>query len=270
MKRPAACWRQGSCWQPAGKGPKKRQTTGERIAALTDLTLAICGADTTHCLYRTVRCQSEGVWRDYLLIHYRDSDKLYVPTDQFDRVQKYLGSGGDSPPLNSLSGGDWEKQKKRTREGVQKLAFDLVQLYAKRQAEPGYPFEALEPFESQFADQFDHELTQDQSQAVGEVLSDMSKPVNMDRLLCGDVGYGKTEVAIRATFRAVLNGKQVALLAPTTILTQQHMRTFTQRFKGFPVKVDFVSRFRPLQRTSAPWRRPGQGRWMCCWAPTGF
>ncbi len=119
-----------------------------------------------------------------------------------------------------------------------------MQLYAKRQAEPGYPFEALEPFESQFADQFDHELTQDQSQAVGEVLSDMAKPVNMDRLLCGDVGYGKTEVAIRAAFRAVLNGKQVALLAPTTILTQQHMRTFTQRFKGFPVKVDFVSRFR--------------------------
>ena len=226
---------------------KKRQTTGERIAAFTDLTVGDYVVHEHHGigLYQgTVRLQSEGVWRDYLLIHYRDSDKLYVPTDQFDRVQKYLGSGGDSPPLNSLSGGDWEKQKKRTREGVQKLAFDLVQLYAKRQAEPGYPFEALEPFESQFADQFDHELTQDQSQAVGEVLSDMSKPVNMDRLLCGDVGYGKTEVAIRATFRAVLNGKQVALLAPTTILTQQHMRTFTQRFKGFPVKVDFVSRFR--------------------------
>ena len=226
---------------------RKRHSAGERIAAFTDLAAGDYVVHEHHGigLYQgTVRLQSEGVWRDYLLIHYRGSDKLYVPTDQFDRVQKYLGSPGDEPPLNSLSGGDWEKQKKKTREGVQKLAFDLVKLYAQRQAEPGFAFEALEPFESQFADQFEYELTPDQAQAVAEVLSDMAKPVTMDRLLCGDVGYGKTEVAMRAAFRAVLNGKQVALLAPTTILTQQHLRTFSRRFQGFPVKVDFVSRFR--------------------------
>ncbi len=237
----------GELFGAAQQKARKRHSSGERIAAFTDLSVGDYVVHEHHGIgvyHGTTRLQSEGVWRDYLLIHYQGSDKLYVPTDQFDRVQKYLGSQGDAPALNSLSGGEWEKQKKKTREGVKKLAFDLVQLYAKRQAEPGHAFEALETFENQFADQFEYELTADQAQAVGEVLSDMAKPVNMDRLLCGDVGYGKTEVALRAAFRAVLNGKQVALLAPTTILTQQHMRTFSQRFSGFPVKVDFVSRFR--------------------------
>ncbi len=242
---------------------KKRQTAGERIAAFTDLSVGDYVVHEHHGigLYQgTTRLQSEGVWRDYLLINYRGSDKLYVPTDQFDRVQKYLGNPGDAPVLNSLSGGEWEKQKKKTREGVQKLAFDLVKLYAMRQAEPGHAFEALEPFESQFADQFEYELTPDQAQAVGEVLSDMARPINMDRLLCGDVGYGKTEVALRAAFRAVLNGKQVALLAPTTILTQQHMSTFSRRFAGFPVRVDFVSRFRTPQQNKRTLEAVRQGQ----------
>ncbi|MDD4081014.1 MAG: transcription-repair coupling factor, partial [Eubacteriales bacterium] len=242
---------------------RKRHTAGERIAAFTDLVPGDYVVHEHHGigLYQgTVRLQSEGIWRDYLLINYQGSDKLYVPTDQFDRVQKYLGSPGDAPALNSLSGGEWEKQKKKTREGVQKLAFDLVKLYAQRQAEPGFAFEALEPFESQFADRFEYELTLDQAQAVSEVLGDMEKPINMDRLLCGDVGYGKTEVAMRAAFRAVLNGKQVALLAPTTILTQQHMRTFSQRFEDFPVRVDFISRFRSPQANKQTLQNVREGK----------
>ena len=242
---------------------RKRHTAGERIAAFTDLAPGDFVVHEHHGigLYQgTVRLQSEGIWRDYLLIHYRGSDKLYVPTDQFDRVQKYLGSPGDAPALNSLSGGDWEKQKSKTRESVKRLAFDLVKLYAQRQSEPGFAYEALEPFESQFADRFEYELTPDQAQAISEVLADMAKPTNMDRLLCGDVGYGKTEVAMRAAFRAVLNGKQVALLAPTTILTQQHMRTFSQRFEGFPVRVDFVSRFRSPQENRQTLQNVREGK----------
>jgi transcription-repair coupling factor (superfamily II helicase) len=253
----------GELFGAAQQKAKKRHSSGERIAAFTDLSVGDYVVHEHHGigLYQgTTRLQSEGVWRDYLLIHYQGSDKLYVPTDQFDRVQKYLGSQGEAPQLHSLSGGDWEKQKKKTREGVKKLAFDLVQLYAKRQAEPGYAFDALEPFESQFADQFEYELTADQAQAINEVLSDMARPVNMDRLLCGDVGYGKTEVALRAAFRAVLNGKQVALLAPTTILIQQHMRTFSRRFSGFPVKVDFVSRFRSPRENKRTLQEAKEGK----------
>lgn len=253
----------GELFGAAQQKARKRHTAGERIAAFTDLAVGDYVVHEHHGigLYQgTVRLQSEGVWRDYLLINYRGSDKLYVPTDQFDRVQKYLGSPGEAPQLHSLSGGEWEKQKKKTREGVQKLAFDLVKLYAMRQAEPGFAFEPLAAFESQFADQFEYELTPDQAQAVSEVLNDMEKPVNMDRLLCGDVGYGKTEVALRAAFRAVLNGKQVALLAPTTILTQQHMNTFSRRFAGFPVRVDFVSRFRTPQQNKATLQAVREGR----------
>ncbi len=226
---------------------RKIQTAGQRIEAFTDLSIGDYVVHDHHGIgvYQgTVRLQSEGIWRDYLFIQYRGSDKLYIPADQFDRVQKYIGSPDAAPPLNDLSSNTWSRQKSKVKSGLKQLAFDLVELYASRQATPGYAFEPFEPFESQFADQFDHELTVDQEQAVSEVLSDMARPQNMDRLLCGDVGYGKTEVAMRAAFRAVMNGKQVAFLAPTTILVQQHVRTLQKRFEGFPVTISFVSRFR--------------------------
>ncbi|NLX82923.1 MAG: transcription-repair coupling factor [Clostridiales bacterium] len=226
---------------------RKPQTAGQRIEAFTDLSIGDYVVHDHHGIgvYQgTVRLQSEGIWRDYLFIQYRGSDKLYIPADQFDRVQKYIGSPDTAPPLNDLSSNTWSRQKSRVKLGLKQLAFDLVELYASRQATPGYAFEPFEPFESQFADMFDHELTLDQEQAVNEVLKDMERPQNMDRLLCGDVGYGKTEVAMRAAFRAVMNGKQVAFLAPTTILVQQHVRTLQKRFEGFPVRIDFVSRFR--------------------------
>ena len=226
---------------------RQRQYAGERIEAFTDLRV---GDYVVHEHYGvgiyhgTVRLQSEGVFRDYLFIQYRGNDKLYIPVDQFDRVQKYIGSGGDAPPLNDLTGGDWERQKKKVKAGLQKLAIDLVKLYAARQTIPGYAFQPMEEWERQFAENFEYELTSDQERAIEETLNDMARPINMDRLLCGDVGYGKTEVAMRAALRCVLNGKQVAFLAPTTILVQQHYRTLSKRFGSFPVRVEYISRFR--------------------------
>jgi|BioPla2DNA2_1021312.scaffolds.fasta_scaffold00228_23 transcription-repair coupling factor (superfamily II helicase) len=191
----------------------------------------------------TVRLQSEGTWRDYLYIRYQGSDKLYIPVDQFDRVQKYIGSEGYEPKLDSLNSTSWQKQKAKVKSSLKKLAFNLVELYAQREATPGFAFEPSPAWEEEFNDNFEFELTPDQQSAIDEVLSDMEKPKNMDRLLLGDVGFGKTEVAMRAAFRAVINGKQVALLAPTTILVEQHYHSFIRRFRGFPVKIAKLSRF---------------------------
>ena len=241
---------------------RSRQQGGEKIEAFTDLSIGDYVVHEHHGIgiYQgTVRLQSQGTWRDYLFIQYRENDKLYVPLDQFDRVQKYIGTSDDAPKLNDLGSGDWEKQRKRVKAGLRKLAFDLVQLYAARQAEPGFAFPPQPAFESQFDDQFEYELTRDQQQAVHEVLEDMEQPQNMDRLLCGDVGYGKTEVALRAAFRAVINSRQVALLAPTTILVQQHFRTINQRFRDFPVTVDFVSRFRTPKQNRETIQKAARG-----------
>ncbi len=235
----------------AHRKQRSQKNAGEKIDAFTDLSVGDYVVHEHHGIgiYQgTVRLQSEGAWREYLYIQYRDNDKLYVPLDQFERVQKYIGAGDAAPALNDLGSGDWQKARKRVKSGLQKLAFDLVKLYAQRQSEPGYAFTPQESFEMQFGDQFEYELTPDQERAVQDVLGDMEKPLNMDRLLCGDVGYGKTEVALRAAFRAVMHSKQVAFLAPTTILVQQHYRTIVKRFAHFPVRVGFVSRFRTAKQ----------------------
>lgn len=226
---------------------KSRQTAGQKIEAFTDLSVGDYVVHEHHGIgvYQgTVRLQSEGAWRDYLFIQYRGNDKLYVPLDQFERVQKYIGAGDAAPALNDLGSGDWQKQRSRVKAGLRKLAFDLVKLYAARQAEHGFAFAPQPTFEGQFGDRFEYELTPDQQKAVDDMLADMARPINMDRLLCGDVGYGKTEVAVRAAFRAVINSRQVAFLAPTTILVQQHYQTLVSRFEGFPISIGFVSRFR--------------------------
>ena len=248
-----------------GTGHKKqkvRSKAGERIEAFTDLSVGDYVVHEHHGIgvYQgTVRLQSEGAWRDYLFIQYRGNDKLYVPLDQFDRVQKYIGANDVTPQLNDLGSGEWSKQKGKVKSGLQKLAFDLLKLYAQRQAQEGFIFPAQKAFEAQFNDNFEYDLTPDQQQAVQDVLGDMEKSTNMDRLLCGDVGYGKTEVAMRAAFRAVINSKQVAFLAPTTILVQQHYRTLTQRFEGFPVRIDFVSRFRTPKANKETIARAARG-----------
>ena len=224
-----------------------RSMPGEKIAAFTDLKAGDYVVHESHGIGRymgTVRLASEGTFRDFLHIQYLGSDKLYVPTDQMDRVQKYIGSEGEAPKLNRLSGGEWQRQKSKVQKAIQEIAGELVRLYAARLAAKGHAFSPDTPWQRQLEDSFEYEETPDQVQALAEIKQDMESPRCMDRLLCGDVGYGKTEVAIRAIFKAVMDGKQAALLAPTTILVQQHYATLLQRFDGFPVRVETLSRFR--------------------------
>lgn len=233
----------GSAYQRS----QKRHAAGEHIASFTDLR---AGDHVVHDIHGigiydgVVQLQTEGVTRDYLLIRYLGNDKLYVPTDQFDRVQKFIGAENNPPKLNRLGSGAWEKQKNKVKAGLKELAFDLAELYAKRQKENGFAFSRDLPWQREFEDLFPYELTEDQQKSVEQIFADMESNRNMDRLLCGDVGYGKTEVALRAAFKAVLDGKQVAILAPTTILVQQHFNTMKKRFAGFPVTCDMLSRFR--------------------------
>ncbi|MGH2704351.1 MAG: transcription-repair coupling factor [Actinomycetota bacterium] len=182
-----------------------------------------------------------GVSRDYLLLEYAGDDRLYVPTDQLGAVTKY--TGGEAPRLNRLGTGDWEKAKSRARRAVREIAQELVALYAKRAHSPGHAFAADTPWQRELEDAFAHVETPDQLRAVEEVKADMERPVPMDRLVCGDVGYGKTEVAVRAAFKAVQESKQVVVLVPTTILAQQHFETFSDRFAPFPSTVAQLSRF---------------------------
>ena len=188
--------------------------------------------------------------RDYLLLVYKGGDKLYIPTDQLDRIQKYMGAGEDTvPSLSRLGGSDWQNRVSKARSAARKLAVDLVELYAKRTAEPGFAFSPDGEWQRKLENAFPYEETPDQLSCVAEIKKDMESPRPMDRLLCGDVGYGKTEVAIRAAFKAVQDSKQVAFLVPTTILAEQHYATLSARFGEFPVRVACLSRFRkPKER----------------------
>jgi transcription-repair coupling factor (superfamily II helicase) len=182
-----------------------------------------------------------GVHREYLILEYSKGDKLYVPSDQVDLVSKYIG--GEAPKLNRLGSSEWQKTKARVRRKAREIAAELVELYSKRAKSTGYAFGPDTPWQRELEDQFPYEETPDQLRAIDEVKDDMEKPVPMDRLVCGDVGYGKTEIAVRAAFKAVAAGKQVCVLVPTTILAQQHHATFAERFRNFPVRVEMLSRF---------------------------
>ena len=181
--------------------------------------------------------------KDYLLIRYAGQDRLYVPVDQIHLLQRYVGLDEGAPRLSKLGGSEWNRVKKRAKESVQQMAEGLLKLYAEREAAPGFAFPPDTPWQRELENSFPYQETPDQLQAIAAVKRDMERDRPMDRLLCGDVGYGKTEVAIRAAFKAVMGGKQVAVLVPTTILAQQHKRTFEDRFEGFPVNVAVVSRF---------------------------
>lgn len=182
-----------------------------------------------------------GVERDYLLLDYRGDDRLYVPSDQIDAVRPY--SGGDAPSLSRLGGGEWQRSKAKVREAVTEIAQELVVLYQRRIHEPGHAFALDSPWQRELEESFPYEPTPDQRVAIDEVKSDMEAAAPMDRLVCGDVGFGKTEVAVRAVFKAVQDAKQAAVLVPTTLLAQQHFQTFSERFAGFPVRVEVLSRF---------------------------
>jgi transcription-repair coupling factor (superfamily II helicase) len=182
--------------------------------------------------------------RECLAIGYLDNDKLFVPVEKMDRVQKYSGREGFVPHVHKLGSAEWERTKQRTTNRLKNIAKDLVALYASRQAQSGYAFAPDSHWQREMEAAFQYEDTPDQRRAAGEVKTDMEKPRPMDRLICGDVGYGKTEVAIRAAFKAVQEGKQVAVLAPTTILAQQHYNTFRDRLLNYPLNIDLLSRFR--------------------------
>jgi len=186
----------------------------------------------------------QGQQKDYLLIQYADDDKLYVPTEQIHLVQKYIGGEGADPGLYRLGGNRWQQVKERVRSSVQELAVDLIELYAARETMEGYAFSEDTEWQQEFEDAFPFEETRDQKKAIADVKEDMESPHPMDRLLCGDVGYGKTEVAIRAAFKAAVDGRQTAVLVPTTILAQQHYNTFRERIDDFPINVAMLSRFR--------------------------
>jgi len=189
----------------------------------------------------------QGATREYLVIEYapgkrgQPPDKLYLPTDQLDEVTRYVG--GEAPTLHRLGGADWAKTKGRARKAVREIAAELIRLYSARTASPGYAFGPDTPWQRELEDAFPYTETPDQLAAIDEIKRDMQKPVPMDRLICGDVGYGKTEIAVRAAFKAVQDGKQVAVLVPTTLLVQQHTATFGERYAPFPVTVRPLSRF---------------------------
>ncbi len=203
-----------------------------------------------------------GATREYLVIEYapgrrgQPPDRLYVPSDQLDEVTRY--SGGEAPTLHRLGGADWAKAKGRARKAVRQIASELIRLYSARMASAGFAFGPDTPWQRELEDAFPYVETPDQLGAINEVKVDMERPVPMDRLICGDVGYGKTEIAVRAAFKAVQDGKQVAVLVPTTLLVQQHFSTFSERYAPFPVKVKPLSRFQGKRRDGRDPARAGR------------
>ncbi|OBG17516.1 transcription-repair coupling factor [Mycolicibacterium celeriflavum] len=238
-------------------GNRAAATEGKRLAAkrrnVVD-PLALTAGDLVvhdqHGIGRFVEMTERvvgGARREYLVLEYASSkrgqkaDRLYVPMDSLDQLSRYVG--GESPTLSRLGGSDWTNTKTKARRAVREIAAELVSLYAKRQASAGHAFAADSPWQAEMEDAFGFTETVDQLTAITEVKADMEKPVPMDRVICGDVGYGKTEIAVRAAFKAVQDGKQVAVLVPTTLLADQHLQTFTERMAGFPVTVKGLSRF---------------------------
>lgn len=227
----------------------KSKRAGNKIKAFSDLNVGDFVVHQAHGIgqYIGIEKLSVGdVKRDYLKIRYQEGDFLYIPTNQLDLIQKYIGTEGKSPKVNKLGGTEWAKTKSRVKESLQELAAELIKLYAQRQSAKGHAFCEDTVWQRQFEELFPYQETDDQLKCIEEIKKDMESERLMDRLLCGDVGYGKTEVAIRAVFKAVMDGKQVAYLAPTTILAQQLYENFKKRMSDFPVSVDVMSRFRTV------------------------
>jgi transcription-repair coupling factor (superfamily II helicase) len=191
-----------------------------------------------------VEREIEGVLTEYLCIEYAENDQLFVPIHQADRVNRYIGARGHRPSITRLSANEWKRIKAKVQKAVANVAEELLELYAKRHLTPGFSFSPDTPWQKELEASFPYIETEDQLQVLDEVKNDMERKTPMDRLICGDVGYGKTEIALRSAFKAVMSGKQVGILVPTTILAQQHFRTFRQRLAAFPIKVEMLSRFR--------------------------
>ena len=233
----------------AKKGPTNRQ----KLHSFTDLTPGDLVVHEQYGIGRFMAMEQiliDGAVKDYVKIAYLGTDTLYVPATQLDMVSKYIGGGEDgNVKLNKLGGDAWQKTKTKARKAAKDMAGELIQLYAARKRQEGFAFGADTPWQLEFEDNFPYPETDDQLRCISEIKSDMESPIPMDRLLCGDVGFGKTEVALRAVMKAVMDGKQAAILVPTTVLAQQHYQTAMARFRGFPVNIDVLSRFRtPTQQ----------------------
>ena len=229
------------------KKKRKRIYEGEKIASFTDLNIGDYVVHESHGLgiYRGIeKIEVDKTEKDYIKIEYAGGGNLYILATQLEQIQKYAGAGAKKPKLNKLGGQEWNKTKSRVKGAVREIAEDLVKLYAVRQNDQGFAFGPDTVWQKEFEEMFPFEETEDQDLAIAATKADMESTKIMDRLICGDVGYGKTEIAIRAAFKAVQDGKQVAFLVPTTILAQQHYNNFVQRMKDFPVNIDLLCRFR--------------------------
>ncbi len=231
--------------------PRRRKTARRRGQALTDISDLKPGDYVVHAthgigIFEGVhKIDLHGIAKDYIKVQYARGDILYVPVTQLDMISKYIGPREDSSVrLNRLGGGDWQKAKSRVRKAVRDIAKYLIQLYAERMQAKGHAFPPDTDWQHDFESHFEFDETEDQLRCIAEIKADMEKPIPMDRLLCGDVGFGKTEVALRAAFKCVTDSKQCAMLVPTTILAWQHYQTITRRMEGFPIRVELLSRFR--------------------------
>lgn len=231
---------------------KSKKKSKENLLDYTDLNVGDFVVHENHGIgeYRGIeQIDVDGIVKDHILILYKGNDKLYIPTDQMNLIQKYIGKDGYRPKLNKLGSSEWVKTKTRAKKVLDEIALDLVQLYAKRDKIRGFAFSEDTAWQKEFEDSFIYEETYSQLRAINEIKRDMEQFKPMDRLLCGDVGYGKTEVALRAAFKAMMDDKQVAFLVPTTILAQQHYNTARERIGDFPLEVEMISRFRsPLKQ----------------------
>ena len=246
--------------------PRKEATNRQKLKSYADLSPGDLVVHEHHGVGRyvgMVKIANDGIQKDYVKIAYAGTDILYVPATQLDLVSKYIGGGEDAQEtkkLSKLGGTDWEKAKTRAKKAVADLAKGLIQLYAQRQRQPGYAFSPDSPWQKEFEEQFEYVETDDQLRCIQEIKTDMERAVPMDRLLCGDVGYGKTEVAFRAIMKCVLDGKQAAILVPTTVLARQHFLSALKRFSKYPVEIDVVSRFRTAAQMKETLRRVEEGQ----------
>lgn len=246
------------------KKPKKKVSSSQAIMSYADLEVGDFVVHEAYGIGQYMGLETltiDGSSRDYIHINYSGSDKLFLPADQLEHVSKYIGAGSDdgSVRLSKTGGADWVRAKSKAKAATREMAKELIELYARRKRTKGIPFDPDDAMYREFADSFEYEETDGQISAIDDIRADMEKPYPMDRLLCGDVGYGKTEVALRAAFKAVMSGYQVALLVPTTILAYQHYQTFLSRLRSFPVTVDMLSRFRTATEQAATVRKIARG-----------
>ena len=233
---------------------KRKKSRGEQIKSFADVQKGDYVVHESHGIGKFVGIEQlvvQGVRKDYLKVKYAGEDSLYIPVDQLDMLQKYIGADGLTPHLNKLSGGEWKTAKAKARAAVDDMADELIRVSAARMHEKGYAFSKDTVWQSEFEDSFPYTETEDQLRCIEEIKEDMERDVPMDRLLCGDVGFGKTEVAARALFKCVADGKQAAILVPTTLLANQHYYTLKDRFEKFPFKVEMLSRFRTQAQQKA-------------------